>query len=485
MANELKNQVVVGFFWSFLERLGNQGVSFLVSIVLARILMPADFGLVAIVMVFVSLSNVFVQGGFGNALIQKKEVDELDCSSVFWLSLAVSFLFYLMLFVSAPWIAHFYGLPVLSPMLRTLGLLLPVNSYGTVLRAIVSRSMQFRTFFYSSITGVIISALIGIWLAYRDGTVWALVVQQLTNAVVGTFVIAIFVKWYPRRIFRVERVKGLFSYGWKLQLGILIDSLYDNFRSLYVGKLYTPADLAYYTRGKNFPSLVVNNVNSSLMTVLFPALSKRQDDRGAVRNMVRRSIRISSFVIIPLMFGLIAIAKPLVLVLLTEKWIPCVVFLQILCLDLMLMPVQTANLQAIHALGRTDIGLRLNIIKKFVGFVIVLVTATYSVEAMAWGSVVSAIFASVMNTWPNKHLLGYGYLSQMKDILPFFMLAGVMSAIVYLTGLLPISSLYISLGLQVAVGIIVYVGLSALFHLESFSYIRNLAAGVIGKIPNV
>lgn len=472
MAQDLRKEVLSGLFWTYLERFGTQAVSFVVSIVIARILMPDDYGMIAIVLVFINLSNVFVQGGFGNALVQKKEVDERDYSSVFWLSLGVSLLFYLILFVAAVWIAGFYNMPVLCPLLQVLGLRLPLTSFNTVQHAIVSRSMKFRIYFYSSLTGVVVSAAVGVCLAYAGAGVWSLVAQQLTNVVISTLAIFLSVKWFPRCIFDMERVKGLFSYGWKLLAGGFIDAIYDDFRNLYVGKLYTAAELAYYSRGSSFPSLLVNNVNSSIMTVLFPALSKHQDDKDSVRSMVRRAIRVSSFVIIPLMFGLIAIAKPLVLLLLTEKWQPCVVFIQILCLDMVLKPIQTSNLQAIYAMGRSDIGLKLNIIKKSVGFLLILVTATYSVEAMAWGGVASAVFASILNSYPNKQMLDYGYWSQMKDILPYISLGGFMGVVVYLIGFIPIANLCIILAIQVLSGLALYIGLSKLFHIESLNYIQ-------------
>lgn len=467
MAESLKEQVLTGLLWSYMERFGTQLVSFVVSVILARLLMPSDFGVVAIVMVFISFSNVFVHGGFGNALVQRKTIDEYDLSSVFWLSMGVSLLFYAVLFFAAPWVAAFYEMPLLCHLLQVLGLCLPLTAFNVVQRAIVSRSMRFKTYFYSSLTGVVISAVVGVTMAYAGMGVWALVTQQMVNIVVSTMVVACFIKWHPRWILNVDRLNGLFSYGWKLLVGSLIDTFYGEFRSLYVGKLYSPAILAYYTKGQSFPTMVVQNVNSSIMAVLFPALSKRQDNTAAVRQMVRRAIRTSSFVILPLMAGLIAIAKPLVMVLLTEKWLPSVVFVQILCLGTALEPIQTANLQAIYAIGRSDIGLKLNVIKKSVGFVVILTTATISVEAMAWGGVAYAVFASVMNSCPNKKLLGYGYNSQMKDILPFAGISSVMGILVYALGLLPVDNVYLLLILQVMAGGIVYIALAFMFCRDS------------------
>lgn len=473
MAENLKNKTLAGLFWSFLERVGSHLISFVVSIILARKLMPDDYGLIAIVLVFVNLCDVFVNGGFGAALIQKKCVKEQELSSIFWLSLMVSVFLYIVLFFSAPYIASFYKMPVLVPVLRLLGLRLPLTAFNTVQRAIVSRSMQFRTYFYGSFFGTIISAFVGVIMVYNDWGVWSLVGQQITSAISVTVIIAICVRWYPRFIFSFNSVKSLFSYGWKMLAGSLIDSIYNDFRSLYIGKLYKPSDLAFYDRGKQFPSLLVINVNSSIAAVLFPALSKKQDDLFAVKNIMRRAIKTSSFIIMPLMIGLIAVAHPLVVLLLTEKWLPCVVFIQIVCLEMALMPIQTSNLQAIYALGRSDIGLKLNIIKKSVGFIIILLTATYSVKAMAWGGVASAIFASFVNSYPNKKLLNYGYWAQMQDIFPCFLLSILMGAIVYLLNFIPLNNLIVLLIIQAITGLIIYLTLSFVFRVESLKFILD------------
>lgn len=470
----LRNKTLTGLAWTFMERTGTRVVSFVISIILARILMPEDYGVIAIVLVFVNICDVFVHGGMGMALVQSSNTDERDYSSVFWISLCMSFILYGILYVVAPMISRFFTMPILIPVLRVLGLRLPLSAFNTVQRAIVSRSMQFKTFFYASLIGILVAAMVGISMAYMGYGIWALVGQQLAGTVVSTITISYSIKWMPKFIFCAEKARKLFSFGWKLLVGSLIDVFYDNFRSIYVGKLYTPADLAFYTRGDQFPSIIIKNINGSISTVLFPALSRKQDDIDAVRNIVRKAIKTCSFIITPLLFGLIVIAKPLVLILLTEKWLPCVVFIQILCLAAVLQPIQTSNLQAIYSLGRSDIGLKLNIIKKSFGFIIILITALHSVECMAWGAVVSAVFASIMNTFPNKKLLDYGYFQQMKDILPFILLSCVMAVFVHVIGTLPIENLYIQLFLQITLGITFYYGIAYLLNMESLRYIMSV-----------
>lgn len=265
--------------------------------------------------------------------------DALRNKTLTGLAWSFSFILYGILYVVAPMISRFFTMPILIPVLRVLGLRLPLSAFNTVQRAIVSRSMQFKTFFYASLIGILVAAMVGISMACWGYGIWALVGQQLAGTVVSTITISYSIKWMPKFIICAEKARKLFSFGWKLLVGSLIDVFYDNFRSIYVGKLYTPADLAFYTRGDQFPSIIIKNINGSISTVLFPALSRKQDDIDAVRNIVRKAIKTCSFIIAPLLFGLIVIAKPLVLILLTEKWLPCVVFIQILCLAAVLQPI--------------------------------------------------------------------------------------------------------------------------------------------------
>lgn len=466
----LKKQTVTGLIWSFMERASNQVVSFIVSIILARLLLPSDYGVIAIVMVFINLCDVFVVGGMGTALVQKKNVDDYDYCSVFYINTGLSFIIYSLLFFSAPSIADFYNMPQLAPLLRFLGLRMFFATFDTIQRATVSRQMKFKNFFWATSIGTVISAIIGIAMAYHGYGIWALVAQNLSNNFINIVVLFIFVRWWPKLLFSWERAKVLFSFGWKQLASNLIDALYEDFRSLYVGKLYAPAELAYYTRGKQFPYLVVNNINSSISAVLFPALSKKQDSPEELKRMTRRAIKTSSFVLMPIMFFLASIAEPLVIVLLTEKWLPCVPFIQILCFNCALMPIQTANIQAILALGRSDISLRTSIIKKSIGFVIILITASYSVLAMAYGGILIAIIASIVNSAPNAKLLRYGYLEQIKDIIPFVTLSALMSIPVCMLSLLPIGNLYILL-LQCIAAPVIYIFLCTVFRVESFKFV--------------
>lgn len=480
-SDNIKSKTIAGLFWTFAERIGAQLVSFVVSIILARLLMPEEYGIIAIVWVFINICNVFVNSGFGRALIQKKNADDLDFSSVFWFSMAMSTTLYIVLYIAAPWIARWYEMEQLCPVLRVMGLRLIVASFNTVQKARVSRDMQFRKFFFSTIGGTLFSAVVGIAMAYMGCGVWALVAQELTNVAIDTTILFITIQWRPRLMFSLERMKGLFSYGWKVLVTGLIDTLYEDFRSLYIGKLYTAEDLAYYTRGKQFPHLVVDNVNTSISSVLFPAISAAQGDTDAVKAMARRAMKTSSYVLTPMLVGMAAVAEPMITLLLTEKWLYCVPFLQIICINCALTPLQTANLQAINAMGRSDISLKLSILKKSFGLIMIIVFARISVEAMAWAGVATGVFSLIVNVFPNRKLIDYGLKEQLRDVIPNWLLSAGMLVFVRAAALLDLA-LIPELIVMVAVGAVSYIALSVLFRVESFTYIWKMLKPALGRV---
>lgn len=481
MANEsLKGKTIAGLFWTFAERIGAQLVSFVVSIVLARLLMPEEYGVIGIVLVFINICNVFVENGFGRALIQKKDADDLDFSSVFYFGLALSAVLYGGLYLAAPWIARFYQKEILSPVIRVMGLRLIIASVNSVQKAKVSREMQFRKFFFSTIGATMFSAVVGITMAYMGFGVWALVAQELTNVVTATIILFITIKWRPALVFSWQRMRALFRYGWKVLLASLVDTIYEDFRSLYVGKLYSAEDLAFYTRGRQFPYLIVDNINVSISNVLFPAISSQQGDIASVKAMTRRAMKTSAYILTPMLCGLAAVAEPLVVLLLTEKWLPCVPFMQILCINAALMPLQSANVQAIYALGRSDIVLRLNVLKKTFGFVMVLIFARISVLAMAWAGVVTGFVSLAINAFPNRKLLNYGVFEQLKDVLPCWAMSAAMMLLVMSVSALNLP-LIPELAVMILVGVAAYVLMSVLFRVESFNYILDILRALLKK----
>ena len=472
--------VISNFIWRFAERCGAQLVTFIVSIVLARILAPEDYGTIALVTVFTTILQVFVDSGLGTALIQKKNADDLDFSSVFYFNFVVCLVLYAAMFMAAPVIAKFYGDVTLTPIIRVISLTIVISGVKGIQQAYVSKNMLFKRFFFSTIGGTIFSAFIGIGLAKAGYGVWALVAQQLSNATVDTVILWITVRWRPRKNFSWERLKGLLSFGWKLLVSSLLDTCYNNLRNLIIGKMYSPSDLAFYNQGDKFPKLIVTNINTSIDSVLLPTMSSAQDDRERVKNMTRRAIKTSTYVMAPLMMGLAFCATPIVKLVLTDKWLPCVPFLRIFCITYMFWPVHTANLNAINAMGRSDWFLRLEIIKKIMGMAILLSTMWFGVMAMAYSLLLSSVLSQIINSWPNRKLLGYGYLEQVRDFAPGILLAVAMGICVYLIGYISLPTI-VTLGIQILACATFYIGISAILKLEEFEYLLGMIKSFLNR----
>ncbi len=472
----LKSVILSSLIWKFLERFGSQTTQFLVSIILARLLSPEDFGLVALVMVFVALANVFVQSGLNTALVQKKNADNIDFSTVFYASILIALFFYLVLFFMAPVIAEFYnGQEKIVPIVRVLGLTLLISSFNSVQGAYIERNMMFKKLFYRSIGAIIPAGLFGVFLAYAGLGVWALVGQQLLNAFLMCVIMWITVKWRPLWTFSFERFKQLFSFGWKLLVSSLLDTGYNNLRDLVIGKMFSPADLGFYNRGDQFPRIIIFNINSSIQSVLLPSLSTVQDDRVRLKQLMRRSIKTSAFCVLPMMAGLAAIAEPVVLLILGEKWVPAVPFIQICCFVYAFWPIHTTNLTAINAVGRSDVFLKLEIIKKIYGFAVLLFTICFfrTPVGIAMSAAITAPIGSFVNAFPNKKLLGYGFMEQMRDFLPAFALSIAMGAVVYTVSKVAVIYVWLQIPLLIFVGGFAYLLFARLFKLESFGYILN------------
>ena len=477
--SDMRDQVFSGMIWKFAERISAQLVSFVVSVVLARILLPEAYGIVALVMVFINIANVFVTSGFGNALVQKKNADETDFSTIFYCSFVVSIVLYLVLFFAAPFIAKYYQTEELTAVLRVFSIKIVLSSYSSVQHAYVSKHMIFKKFFFATILGTVLSGVVGIVMALKGFGVWALVAQYLVNSIVDAMVLSFTVKWRPRLLFSWNAAKGLMGYGWKLLCASLIGTLYGNLRSLIIGRYYTKDDLAYYNRGKNFPDLVMNNVVSTITSVLFPAMSNA-GNKDEIRRMTQKSISITSYIVFPMMAGMALVAKPFILVLLTEKWSAAIIYLQLVCLYNACHMITQTNLQAINALGRSDVVLKLEFIKKPVGILLLIAAIPHGVFAVALTLPLSAIFTMLVNMQPNRKLLSYGFLEQIKDLFPALLLTGGMSVVVYVVGLLPIHNLLLLI-LQICVGGGVYIFLSVFTKNESFFYLWNYMVSWVKK----
>ena len=478
MKSTASNKTLSNFIWRFAERCGAQVVTFVVSIILARLLVPEDYGKIALITVFTTIMQVFVDSGLGTALIQKKDADDLDFSSVFYFNFAVCLILYAVMFLAAPLIATFYNDTSLVPVIRVISLTIVISGVKGIQQSYVSRNMMFKRFFYSTLGGTIFSAFLGIGLAYAGFGMWAIVIQQLSNTAMDTLILWITVKWRPKKMFSWKRLKCLLSFGWKMLASALLDTFYNNIRSLIIGKMYSSSDLAFYNQGDKLPAVVVNNINTSIDSVLLPTLSREQDDRERIKNMTRRAIKVSTYIMAPLMMGLAFCATPVVQLILTEKWLPCVPFLQIFCITYMFYPVHTANLNAIKAMGRSDLFLKLEITKKIVGMILLLSTMWFGVMAMAYSLLVSMITSMIINSWPNRELLKYSFKEQMIDIFPSIALAVVMGVMVSFVNNLGVSSA-LTLLIQVPTGAIIYLIGSMLLHLDSFEYLLGIMKSFI------
>lgn len=475
-----KESVLSNLIWRFAERCGAQLVTFVVSIVLARLLEPEVYGTIALVTVITTVLNVFVDSGLGNALIQKKDADELDFSTVFFCNLFICLLLYAGMFFSAPLIATFYKDVSLIWIIRVLSLTLVISGVKNVQQAYVSRTMQFKRFFWATLGGTLGAAFVGIAMAYCGFGVWALVVQQLFNTTVDTIILWVTVKWRPHKQFSFDRLKGLLSYGWKLLASALIDTLYNNIRQLIIGKMYSSSDLAFYNRGRQFPEFIVSNVNSSIDSVLLPTLSSAQDDRERVKVMTRRSIASSTYIMAPLMIGLAVCADTIVRLVLTDKWVSCVPFMRIFCATFIFYPIHTANLNAIKAMGRSDLFLKLEIIKKMIGIILLISTMWFGTIAMAYSLLANSVISLFINSYPNKKLLGYGYLEQFKDIIFEVIIAVFMGMAVFVVGMINLSEIE-RLCIQIVVGGGLYFGISYMFKNETLMYLIKTVRSIIKK----
>lgn len=468
----MKNKIFSGFFWKFNEQISSQLVTFIISIVLARILTPKDYGIVALINVFISLADVFVTSGFGSALIQKKDADDVDFSTIFYISEIFSIVVYMFLFFIAPYIADFYNNTDLTVIVRVLALKLPLSAFNAIQQAYVSKKMLFKKIFISTTVSSIISGIVGIIVAYLGYGIWALVVQYILNTIIISIALFVQLDWHPQLKFSWASGKPLLSYGWKIVATSFIGTFFNQLRTLLLGKMYTPAELAFYNRGQKFPELVSQNIDGTISTVLFPAISEFNDDLSKVKSMIRRSLRISTFIIMPIMFGMAATSKPIILILLTDKWISSVPYMQYLCIAGAFGTISNTNMQAISAIGRSDVLLKLELVKKPLYLILLLIGLRISVLAVAYTMLIYTICSTVMNMSPNRKLLNYKFKEQVSDILPALSLSLIMFLVVDSLTLLNLPMMIIFI-IQIVVGIVIYVFLAIIFKLEAWNYLLS------------
>ena len=463
-----------GFFWKVLERFSVQGTQFVIQIILARILSPENYGALAIMLVFINIANVVIQNGFNTSLIQKKNADEVEYSSVFWLLLVLSILVYLLLFFSAPYISNYYKMPYLEEPFKIICLILIPGALNSVQLAIIRRKLDFKKEFISNFASVVIAGIGGIVLAVLGYGLWALVVHSLLKTTIACFTMWKVVKWKPTFVLNVASLKELFNFGYKLVLASLLEAFSNNLSSIVIGAKYNASVLGFFSRGAQFPNAVMGAINTTVQSVMLPVLSMLQDDKEKARILMRKSIIVSCYLVFPMMAGFAGIAKPLVILLLTEKWLDCVPYMQMFCFIYAFWPIHSCNLQAINAMGRSDVFLRLEIIKKVIMWInlIIAVFVFNSPLAIAATGMVSTVLCSFVNCYPNKYLLKYSFQEQWKDVVPYFALSiGMFYVLDSVSSLLRVCLL--NLFLLIAIGIVFYLFFSVVFRLEAFCFLWN------------
>lgn len=469
-----ENKAVSGFAWSVGERIATQGSLFVISLVLARILGPNDYGTVAMLLVFINIADVFVTNGLGESLIQKRNVIESDYSTVFVCGMVTSALLYVALFLAAPAIGEFYGDGSMSPLLRVLALRIPFSSMNAIQRAYVAKRLDFKKYFFASSLAAVFAGVLGIMSALFGIGAYALAVQQISNMVLGTLFLFLQTRWRPCFKYSSQSAKELLPTGFQLAGANLINVLYGEGRSLIIGKFYSADSLAYYNRGNQFPSLVVSNINAPISNVMLPVLSAVNNDSKRLRELTRKSMSLSAFLLTPCMGLLFVCAEPLVQLLLSDSWIPSVPYLQIGCLFYLFQPMQTMNWQALKAAGRSDLCLKLELVKKVVCFSVLFLTVPFGVMAIAVGSAASGFISMVINMLPNGHVIGYSFEQQMLDILPSFAFTVVAGLFAYYAAEMMGGPAITRLLLECIVMLMAYVLLARVTNNKSLNYIVEM-----------
>lgn len=490
MSNNLKSKVVKGTLWALFERFSTQLLTFGVGIVLARLLSPDDYGTVALLTIFTAIAGVLADSGFGGALIQKKDATELDYNSVFYLSLGLTGVLYAVLFFAAPWVAKFYDIPELCLILRVTSMTLVFNAINSIQNAELRRKLLFHLSFRISIISTVTSAIVGISLALFGYGVWALVWMGIVSGLVGVISRWFYIAWRPRPMFSTEALKPLWQYGWKMTVSALLDTGFNNLYGLIIGKYYTRADLSFVNKGRALPQLLMDNVNGTLGLVAFPALAKLQDERIKLREVMRRMMIVSTFFVFPLMMICAVTAKNTILFLYGEKWVFAAPYATIACFTFALWPFHTINLQGIQAIGRSDVFLKLEIIKKLIALTVLISCLSQSV--LLWCMVaafVTSPLSVIINSWPNRKLLDYTLGMQLRDISPAVLVCAVTSIPLVAINFIPCSSQGARFGvlvLQGFLGIALFLGLSFAFRLRG---IREAALLIkfkmLAKLPRL
>lgn len=476
---DLKSKSIVGFIWKFFEKAGFQIVSMIVQIVLARLLLPEDYGIIGYLTLFINLSDVFIKQGFTTALIQKKDADETDFSSVFFANLVVSVVIYIILYIAAPYVAIFYSEPKLTSVMRILSLQVIIGAFSSVHDAIMAKNLEFKKSFIRGLSNIIVYGVSGIVLAVLGFGVWSLVWGRLAGLLIGALTLWITVKWHPKFKFSMKRLGGLFRFSSKVLGTNLLNTLFNNINSLIIGRNYSSADLGQYQRGQNIPQTFMTSVDGSMNEVMYPTFSKLQHDLNLLKSALRRSMRLSMYIVFPCLVGLLVVSEPLTLLLLTEKWLPSVPYMQLTCIICIFWPL-SARSHALNAIGKSSVTFKLSLISKIISLIILLITAKYGIIYIMYGTILTSLISFFITSYlVNKHL-NYSLKELLKDLFPILTAGVIMGVVVYCVNFLALSP-FITLLIQLPIGAILYIAFSVVFKIDSFEYILDIIKGFVKK----
>jgi O-antigen/teichoic acid export membrane protein len=479
--SDLPVKITKGLFWNLVENFGVQFVQFLISIILARLLLPEQFGLIGMLALFMALAQSFLDSGFGSALIQRKNVSHLDTCSVFYFNLLIGIFLTLLLYGTAPIIARFYHEPLLTKLTRFLSLNIIINAFCLVPSVIINKRMDFKSQFKVNVISMVISGVLGLVLALMGKGVWSLAVQSVLNTLVRAILLWLVSRWRPSLTFSAVSLATMFSFGSRMMLSGLLDTFFQNIYQPLIGRLYSAADVGYFVRAQNLQSIAVQPAGFALGRVIFPALTPIQDDQARLRRVTQKIITTAMFLQFPFVFGLIVVAAPLITLLLTERWAPSIFYFQLFCLVGLLYPMHINNLVILQVMGRSDFFFRLEVIKKLMVLITIVITYRWGVVAMLYGQIVVSVVGYFFNGYYSARLIGYSSLQQIRDVSPFLIISLLMGVSMYLVGG-AVGSLLLKLIVQSVVGATVYLILNYVFHRSELTEIARLAMGTIGLL---
>lgn len=473
---KMKNKTIKGLIWTFSDLILNQGLQFIIQVVLARLLLPEEFGLIGMITIFIAISNSIVDSGFSNALIREDKVTQEDYSTVFYFNLATAIILYLILYISSPSIGHFFSEPKLSSILRVLAITLIINSFGLIQKTILTRQLEFKLQMVINMIASIGSGISAIILAYLGFGIWSLVFRTIILQGLQAVLLCIVNRWSPSFVFSYKSFKKLFGFGWKLLVSGLINTIYNNLYYVIIGKIYSPTDLGYYTNAQKLRDVASNSISTAVQTVTYPVLSNMQSEEEKLRFSYRKMIRSAVYITFPVMVGLLIIAKPLITLLFGVNWINSIAYFQILCIAGMLYPLHALNLNILQVKGRSDLFLRLEIVKKGVSVILIVIAILmrFTIDGIIWVMVLNSVICFFINSYYSKSIIGYSTFQQLKDISKIFIITIGMGIIAYTPKFFNIDNKFMLLVVQVLFGCISYIILSKIFKLEEFKMIFKI-----------